>query len=181
MNGPRRRARGSGDRGVALVEFALVLPVLAMLLLGMVSGAVAWDQSLALSHGARVAARQAVTLPLPSLPSEVTMAPWLDVVADQALAASEGKMGAGVSGRSVCVAYVHPAGSGADTTYRRTMGPSGDRTSGTTPCFTDGQSDDERRIQVVLERDAVLDVGMWRQTLGLRRQVVYRYEAYGGL
>lgn len=177
----RRARRAAGDDAVAVVEFALVLPVLAMLLLGMVSGAIAWNQNLALSQGARVAAREAVTRPLPTTLSEPTMSPWLDDVADRAVAASEGKMTAGVDGRTVCVAYVYPAGAAPDETFSRTLDENGARVSGTSPCFTDGQGVDDRRLQVVLERVGVLDVGFWRQELTLRRQVVYRFEAHSGL
>lgn len=176
-----RRRRCEGDGGVAVVEFAMVLPVLAMLLLGMVSGAIAWNENLALSQGARVAAREAVTRPLPATLSDATMSPWLDDVADRAVAASEGKMAAGVSGRVVCVAYVYPAGTSPDETFSRTLGENGTRTSGTSPCFADGQGANDRRLQVVLERVGVLDVGFWRQELTLRRQVVYRFEAHSGL
>lgn len=163
------------------MEFALVFPVLAMLMLGMISGAVAWNTNLALSQGARVAGRQAVTVPLPATPTDATMAPWLDAVADRAVAASEGAMNTGVNGRAVCVAYVYPAGAAADQTFSRSLAPNGTRTSGTSPCFTDGQDDLARRVQVVLEREGVLDIGVRRQVLALRRQVVYRYEAYGGI
>jgi Flp pilus assembly protein TadG len=171
------------DDGAALVEFALVLPVLTMLLLGMVSGAVAWNENLALSQGARVAARQAVTLPLPASQTASTMAVWLDAVADTAVASAEGTVDGSISSRAVCVAFVYPAGSAPDQTYSRMLsGPgSGTRTSGTSPCFDDGQGDAERRLQIVLSRDGVLDIGIQRMTLTLRRQVVYRYEAHGGL
>lgn len=164
-----------------MVEFALVLPVLAMLLLGMISGAVAWNENLALSQGARAAARHGVTLPLPSPQTTGTMADWLDGVADRAISQSDGKMDTGVAGRVVCVAYVYPAGASPDETFSRTVGANGARTSGTEPCFSDGQGDDDRRVQVVLTRDGVLNVGIWRQVLTLRRQVVYRFEAHGGL
>lgn len=178
------RTRSSDpERGAVLVEFALILPILTMLLLGIVSGAVAWNDNLALSQGARVAGRQAVTLPLPATLTTATMDVWLDAVADQAVSASEGKLEAGVSGRAVCVAYVHPAGASPDQTFKRELSGagSGTRTSGSTPCFDDGQGDTERRVQVVLQRDGVLDVGLRRMTLSLRRQVVYRYEAHVGL
>ncbi len=177
----RARQRCDGDGGVAVVEFALVLPVLAMLLLGMVSGAIAWNENLALSQGARVAAREAVTRPLPATLTGTTMDPWLDDVADRAVAASEGKMAAGVNGRVVCVAYVYPAGTAPDETFSRTMDANGTRVSGTSPCFVDGQGDSDRRVQVTLQRVGVLDVGFWRQELTLRRQVVYRFEAHSGL
>jgi hypothetical protein len=81
----------------------------------------------------------------------------------------------------VCVAYVDPAGAAADETMsRRTVG-AGAATSGTDWCFDDGQGVSERRVQVVLERDGYVDVGIHRRTVELRRAVVYRYEAHGGL
>ena len=178
MAGPGDRPRG-GDRGAAVVEFALVMPVLMMLLLGMVSGASAWNQSQSLGHGGRVAARYASTLPLPSDMS--TMDDWLDDVADRAVAASNGEMDAGTDGRAVCVAYVDPAGAAVDKTYSRRIDADGNRTSATTECFADGQGTTVRRVQVVLEREGILDIGFHRQTLQLEREVVYRYEADGGL
>lgn len=175
------RPRPADDRGAAVVEFALILPVLTMLLLGLISGAIAWNENLALSQGARVAGRRAVTTPLPASQTTETMAVWLDEVADQAVDASEGKMASSVAGRAVCVAYVYPAGSAADQTFARELTGTGTRTSGTAPCFADGQGDDDRRVQVVLERESVLDLGLRRLSLTLRRQVVFRYEAHAGL
>jgi hypothetical protein len=183
MASVRRRRSCDREQGASLVEFALILPVLTMLLLGMISGAIAWNDNLALSQGARVAGRRAVTIPMPATMTTETMAVWLDAVADQALAASEGKLGGDVSGRAVCVAFVYPAGTAPDQTFKRQLSGAGagTRTSGSTPCFTDGQGETERRVQVVLQRDGVLDIGLKRMTLSLRRQVVYRYEAHVGL
>lgn len=178
MGVPASRPCG-GDRGVAVVEFALVLPVLMMLLLGTVSAAAAWNQSQGLGQGARVAARYASTLPLPAAAADMNS--WLDGIADRAVAAGEGTMTAGVAGRAVCVAYVDPAGSAPDKTVNRRIDAAGTRASGVVPCFVDGQGDSERRVQVVLERDGFLDIGFYRQTLQMRRNVVYRYEADGGI
>ena len=169
------------DRGAVLVEFALVLPVLMMLLLGMVSGASAWNQSQGLGQGGRVAARYASTLPLPASITETTMTTWLDGITDRAIAASEATMTTGVAGRAVCVAYVNPAGSAIDQTYSRRINATGTRTYGVTECFSDGQGTSEIRVQVLMERDGFLDVGFYRHALYLRRNVVYRYEADGGI
>ncbi len=175
-----RRAAGlTGDGGAAVVEFALIMPVLMILLLGMITGATAWNQSQALGQGSRVAGRYASTLPLPATSAEVPA--WLDGIADRAVTASEGNMGSTVSGRAVCVAYVHPPGVAPDKTASRRLDAAGVRTTGTDWCFDDGQASTERRVQVVLERNGILDIGFKRQTLALRRQVVYRYEARSGL
>lgn len=177
MGCPLRRLQD--DHGVVLVEFAMVIPILMMLMLGMFSGGLAWNQNQSLGQGARVAARYASTLPLPATDAE--MDAWLDGIADQAVAASDGTMAADVGGRAVCVAYVDPAGSAPDHTFSRRINAAGTRSSATTVCFEDGQSATQRRVQVLLERNGILDIGFSRQTLTLRRTVVYRYEADSGL
>jgi Flp pilus assembly protein TadG len=55
----RERAPGRGERddGAALVEFALIFPLLFALILGMVSAGIVWNQKLQLTHGAREGAR----------------------------------------------------------------------------------------------------------------------------
>jgi len=157
----------------------MVLPVLLVLLLGLVSGANAWNQSQSLSQGGQVAARFAATLPMPT--SAEDQDDWLDEIIDRSIAASAGVMDAGTAGRAVCVAYVDPAGAAPDKTASRRMDAAGNRTLGTTECFDDGQGTTAKRVQVVMERDGTLDIGFHRQTLHLSRSVVYRYEVDGGL
>ena len=43
------------ERGAALVEFALILPVFMILVLGTFTGAIAYNQKLDLAHAARLA------------------------------------------------------------------------------------------------------------------------------
>ncbi|MDH4117620.1 MAG: pilus assembly protein [Acidimicrobiia bacterium] len=50
------------ERGASLIEFALVLPVLLMLLVGIVSTARAWNVRNTLEHAAREAARSGATV-----------------------------------------------------------------------------------------------------------------------
>ncbi len=171
--------RGTGDRGAAVVEFALVLPVVMVLMLGMITGATAWNQSQSIGHGGQVGARWAATLPLPG--STDDMDDWLDLVIDRSIAASAGTMDAGVEGRTVCVAYVDPNGASADKTVSRRMAADGVRTAGTTECFSDGQGATAKRIQVVMERAGFIDIGFHRRSLTLQREIVFRYEADGGL
>lgn len=176
MSGARR---AQGDDGVAIVEMALVLPILVVLMLGMFTGALAWNQSQALGQGARVAARYASTLPLPAtadLEDE-----WADDLIDRVVASSEGQLDAGVPGRAVCVAYVDPNGALEDQTFSRRLDATGNRTDGTSWCFDDEQGDSAQRVQVLVERDSHIDTGFYRYPLTLRRQVVYRYEATDGL
>ena len=141
------RARAAtGDRGAALMEFALVFPILAMLLFGLLSAGLAWNQNLALAQGARVGARYAATLPTKNYTS---LDDYLDVIAARVVSASEGSLATSVSGRFVCVAYVHPAGSTTlDQTRSRTESGS-TVTRSNSQCFTDNQSSSDQRIQVV--------------------------------
>jgi hypothetical protein len=54
----RARKRGdSGDRGAAAVEFALIMPILIVLVFGTISFGIVFAQKLALGNGAREAAR----------------------------------------------------------------------------------------------------------------------------
>jgi Flp pilus assembly protein TadG len=57
------RARLDGERGAAFVEFALVMPLVMVLLLGLVSAGMAWNQKLSLTHAAREGARYGATIP----------------------------------------------------------------------------------------------------------------------
>ncbi|HEX4869089.1 MAG TPA: TadE/TadG family type IV pilus assembly protein [Acidimicrobiales bacterium] len=183
------RARAARDDGVAVVEMALVLPVLLVLMLGMFTGAMAWNQSQAVGQGARVAARYASTLPLPTPVGAQTQAQanevWLDGLIDRAVAASEGELGAAVSGRVVCVAYVDPAGTAItsdDKTIRRQLTGASTRSAVDAQlCFTDSQGDGDKRVQVLVTRDGHIDTGFYRIPITIRRTVVYRYEADGGL
>jgi hypothetical protein len=168
-----------GDRGASLVEFAMILPVMVMLMLGLTSGATAWNQSQALSHGGQVAGRFAATLPVPA--NSADMDDWLDDIIDRAVSASEGKMATGVTGREICVAYVDPAGAAPDNTFSRRINEAGIRTDGTSQCFADGQGTTVTRVQVQMERSGFIELGFHRHPLEISRTVVYRYEADSGI
>lgn len=51
------RRWGRGDSGLAVVEVAIVLPLLALLISGIIEGGMAWRDSLTVSSGTRSAAR----------------------------------------------------------------------------------------------------------------------------
>jgi hypothetical protein len=172
-----RNARAEGDRGAVLVEFALIMPLLVMFLFAILSAGLAWNQNLALGHGARIAGRYAATLPTRDYAS---LDAWLDVVAARVISSSEGNLNSGVSGRILCVAYVHPSGSGTlDRTRSRTETTTVSRSD--SPCFSDGQANSETRIQVSSERAGSFEVGLWSRTITIHQQFVYRYEVTSGL
>lgn len=179
MRARRAHGRVAGDDGAAIVEFAIVLPVLMILLLGLFSGATAWNQNQALGQGARVAGRFASTLPLPETDAERDA--WLDDIAARAVASAEGRMGASTPGRTICVAYVDPVVLTPDDAIARRTTGNGTPTSSSAACYDDGLGDTAKRVQVVLTRDGALDIGFYRMPLTLRSHTVYRYEADSGI
>ena len=60
-----RGNRHRNDRGASLVEFALIMPLLVLLLFGMVDAGWAFSQHLEVRHGAREAARLAAVSAVP--------------------------------------------------------------------------------------------------------------------
>lgn len=166
------------DRGAALVEMALVLPLLLMLLLGIVSAGIAYNHQLSLTHAAREGGRFAATLPVKNF---TTMGGWLDAVAQRTLDDAVGTLAPGTPGLFVCVAFVHPDGTAAlDSTASR-IDDEGTVTYPNAPCFTDGRPSDERRVQVVVGRDVDFNAIVFQTTIALDSEAVNRFEAGFGL
>lgn len=101
----RRRAAGGGnERGVALVEFALVLPLLLTLAIGVVDFGRAFNYWIDQTHLANEAARWAVVNYNPGDPSNAaigspTLQSWIKAQADSA------ELRNATSGSSVCVRF----------------------------------------------------------------------------
>jgi len=102
--GPRTTRRSpSGDDGASAVEFALLLPVFAMLVFGMISAGFAFQAWLSATHGAQETARFAATLSIPA--SGGSTSTWLTSVGQRAMVAgSLGTSSNAIPGTQVCVA-----------------------------------------------------------------------------
>ncbi len=166
------------ERGASLVEFALVLPLIMMIVLGLVSAGLAYNEKIALAHAARESSRFGATLPVGNLG---TLDTWLDAVKSRAIADATGSLDPGTPGLSICVAYVYPDGSGADDRTRRVVD------NGTPPdvhenldCFPDGRPGDERRVQVRVRRDTEMDALFFSTTISIGSDGVSRYESGPG-
>jgi hypothetical protein len=169
------RGDRADERGAALVEFAFVLPLLLMLLLGTVTGGLTYSRRLSIENAAREAARYGATLSV-----ETNLNSWLDDVAAVAVGAATGDLDLGVAGRTICVAYVHPSGADPlDTTTSLTIDPLGVRAYGSHPCYSDGRPGTERRVQVALERASTLDALLLTRNLTLAAQTTNRFERGG--
>jgi Flp pilus assembly protein TadG len=166
-----RRGR-AGEAGASLIEFALILPILAAMLLGTITGGLALDRLNSLNNAARESARYGATRPV-----DGTLNDWLDEVVDVAVVSATGDLDDGVAGRTVCVAYVYPDGSDAtDRTARVRLDSSGARSYDAASCFADGRPNDERRVQVRVESQSDLITVFFNRTLTLNGESVARYE-----
>jgi Flp pilus assembly protein TadG len=94
--------RSRGERGTALVEMALVLPLALALLLGIFTGGNAYFQKISLVDAARDAARYGASLKVPA--GGVTA--WKQAVQDRVVQLSGGQAGA----INVCVDLIVPTG-----------------------------------------------------------------------
>ncbi len=94
-----RRVPRFGERGAAVVEFALVLPLLTVLLIGTMSAGLALNQKQQITHATREGARYAAAI----APAQAfTSGTWAQNVRDLAVERSAGDLTAS----DVCVSLV---------------------------------------------------------------------------
>jgi Flp pilus assembly protein TadG len=158
-----KRVHGPGgrrERGVAVVEFALVLPLLVMLLLGIVSSGMAYNQKLGLTHATREAARYgASTSPAQAWASGT----WATNVRDMAVARSGGELTAD----QVCVALVVSTSTTASAVYTGSGNPATYYTTnaGGQPCYTDtyaqySSADNGLRVQIAASKPGKIELAV---------------------
>jgi Flp pilus assembly protein TadG len=146
------KARGEGgpqpshrdrERGAALVEFVLLIPVFIMLLLGIVSAGTVYNHKLDLVHAAREGARYGATIPKSQCTPSTKCAgkTWAELVQSVVVARSDGD----VVTNQVCVSLVSGNdGTPLDATFTTK--------SDGTRCYDDGNDDTGFRVQVRIVR-----------------------------
>ena len=133
--------RASGDSGVAVVEFALTLPIFMCMVMMMITGGLALYHKTVMTNSAREAARYGATLPQTQCPCGGLS--WTAVI--QSVAVQQG--GGDVSTAEVCVALVQGSGTSVAAVS------SGFTTAGgTAPCFVDNSGDSGTRVQVKVQQ-----------------------------
>jgi Flp pilus assembly protein TadG len=147
------------------VEFAIVLPVLTMLLLGMLSGGRLYDQKLNLTYAAREGARYAATLPTDQAFASGT---WATNVRDVVVSRSNGD----VAAADVCVALI----AGAAGTVYATPSATSFSTNGGAPCFDDTSGDTSTRVQVVVRGTGELEAALFSRTITMEQRWVAQVE-----
>jgi len=164
------RFRSEPDEGgAALVEFALILPVFMMLVLGMFSGGIAYNHQSSLANSAREAARYGATVAEAqcSPTSNCSGKTWAQLVQAVAVERSNGDL----TTAGVCVALVSGPGNApvATDSAHTTAG-------GTSPCYVDNSSDTAKRLQVTGSRPDTLEALVFSMNLTLHAEAIAKYE-----
>jgi len=165
----RRIAARHGQRGAALVEFALILPILMALLLGITTGGIAVYQKITLAGAAREGTRFGAVLPTTQCTPATRCggSTWAEYVRAEVVANSAGSLTTG----QVCVALV--SGTGAQTVA---IGSGFTTAGGTSACAVDGSNTAGRRVQVTVTKPAEIQAIITTQTISLTSTAVSRYE-----
>jgi hypothetical protein len=161
----------TSERGAAVVETALVLPLLLMLLIGIVSSSAAYEKSSSIKNASRETSRFGATLPV-----DGDLSAWLDSVSGIAVASTIGDLDLTKDGHSVCVAYVYPDGTATEDRTLSLHITSTGTVEGAYDCFTDGRPASERRVQVLIQRNTTLEAVFFATDVTLSGEAAARFE-----
>ena len=171
LNRIRTDRAGGNERGAALVEFALILPVLAMITFGMLTAGLAFNRKMDLTHAAREGSRFGATLAVNTCTTGTpcgTATNWQDYV--QQIAADRSMGDVSAIDDQVCVALVSGTSGGAVVDGHTTNG-NGSR------CYPDTSTDSSQRVQVKLTRtgDSINGI-FFKYNLTLTSRATARFE-----
>jgi Flp pilus assembly protein TadG len=160
------RARFRSQEGANAVEFALVLPILIVLVFGTLYGAIAYNRQLALTQAAREGARFGATLPVDGSAPDGA---WFAAVQSRIEESSTFELTAGVPDRYICIRFVDDDGNAVT------------QATGTGDCTVNSTNvSDRARVEVVVRRPASLNLILYEFPLQLRGVSVARYEGLIG-
>jgi Flp pilus assembly protein TadG len=134
------------ERGAALVEFVLIVPLALLVIFGGITAALAYEHKADVVHAVRDGARYGATVPLAQcdVTSNCGSRNWAELVQFVTAQRSDGALNAA----QICVALVAgPSGA----VFTRAGGVYGTGTTSTFPatgCFNDGNADAGMRVHV---------------------------------
>ena len=139
------------ERGAALVEFAIILPVFLLIIFGGLTAGIAFSHKSEVIHAVRDGARYGATVPVDQCDSASCTGGrnWAQVVRDVTSQRSDGAL----ASSDICVSLVYGA---SGNVYTRTNGVYTTGTSTTFPtagCFDDGGVDTGMRVHVSAVRN----------------------------
>ena len=148
--------RRHDERGTAMVEFALLLPVFVMLVLGTLTGGIIINRKLNIAHSTREGARYGAILPLLQCTpvANCSGSTWAQTVRNVGVQRSFGELTAGsattagITTPGVCVALVTGSPGVVYSNAAPAVSQSNYTTNGSSPCYDDGGADPGLRVQV---------------------------------
>lgn len=165
--GTQERRTARRERGVALVEFAIVAPVLFALLIGTFTGGLALAQKNSVTNAAREGARLGATVP--------TSSTWATDVRDRVIQNSSGDLTAA----QICVALVN-----SSNTVISGMSALGSECSALTapsvPAGASSSTPTQCVVKVWVHRTAQVDAIFFSRQVSLDAAAVARFERGGG-
>ena len=162
------RSRRRAERGASLVEFAIIMPVLAALLLGTITGGITLSRQNSVENAVREGTRFGAVYPSP----ETNVSGYLNAVLTQTRDAATGDLDAGVSGQYICVSYTDDTG--GTKNLKQNLGVTGSVGNGA--CFADGRPPTDERVQVVASRTSPINAILYSDDITLSSKSVTRYE-----
>ncbi|MEZ5166072.1 MAG: TadE/TadG family type IV pilus assembly protein [Acidimicrobiales bacterium] len=173
----RRCSADDRERGAALVEFALVAPILFSLILFLSTGATALNRQITLNHAADEGARFGAVVP----PNQTfASGTWATNVRDLVIARSGGELAAS-TGASVCVSLVQGntptvVSSPNPATWYSTKAGGAPCDTGDTYALYNPPFDVGLRVQVVVTRSAHLEAIAFSSSVSLDATAIARSE-----
>lgn len=173
----RQRRRARRGEGASLVEFALILPVLILLLVGMITAGISLSRQNSVKNAVRETTRFGAVLPA------FDTAGNLGDLYDQVVSAATGDLDTGTSGRQICVALID-----ADDTWDYHLyDTNGTPTAGSDTALADvppackedfdaGVGSGTQRIWARAERTSEIDALFTTHDVTLTAQALTRYE-----
>jgi len=175
------RARGN-QRGAAAVEFALLAPLFFMLVFGMFSGGILFNQNNELTHGSRDGARFGATLPVQQFDASCGATSgtcWATAVLNETRNDADGNLAVGGAGVRICVALVTGSPATVVTvaghgTYWTDIGAGAGVSPA--PCFSDGGADTKNRVQVAVYKAGTFNAVLFGVNMTLHSEALAQHE-----
>lgn len=170
----QRRRREPGEEGASLVEFALIMPLLFTLLLGLLTGGITLSRDNSVKNAVHEGSRYGAINPIGDPPMPFV---YLGQVIDVTRVGAQKDLNNGVDGKEICVALFNGGG-----TWRIVENAAGTRfedtgtASSPASCFSDGRPLTENRVQVTAKRRSEIESLFFSIPVTISAQSVARYE-----
>ena len=164
------QSRRGGDHGAVLVEFALILPLLMMLVMGILNGGILMNRRESITHAVREGARYGATVPQAQCTPTCSGQSWAQLVRSIVAARSDGHL----ASDQICVALV--SGSGSGSSPPSAVDASHTVAGGTSGCYVDNSADTGLRVQVSALRPDEFDAVLVHFAVNLSSDATAQFE-----